>query len=96
MDPTLVLGLMKKFINKNISRYSASSSDIIAFLRVELLMLSFYKVRRSKCQDRSHDKVRISRLADYRFPTQCTLILLMLLPSRRQRMECQVLDTAES
>ena len=50
MDPTL-LGLMKAFINKNISSDPpASSSDIIAFLRVEL-MLSFYKVRRSKCQD---------------------------------------------
>ena len=94
MDPTL-LGLMKTFINKNISRDHASSSNIIAFLRVEL-MLSFYKVRRSTCQDRSHDKVRISRL-DYRFPPQCTLILSMLLvPSHCQRRGCQVLDTAKS
>ena len=65
MDPSL-LGLMKMFINKNICRDPASSSDIIAFLCVELL-LSFYKARRSKCQDRSHVKVRISRF-DYRFP----------------------------
>ena len=72
MDPTL-LGLMKTFINKNISRDPVSSSDTVAFLRVELL-LSFYKVIRSKCQDRSHDKVRISCL-DYRFPPLCTLIL---------------------
>ena len=43
VDPTL-LGLMKTFINKNISRDPASSSDIIAFLRVKL-MLSLYKVR---------------------------------------------------
>ena len=67
MDPSTLLGLMQTFINKkNISRDPASSSNIIAFLHVEL-MLYFYKVRRSKCQDRSHDKVRISRL-DYRFP----------------------------
>jgi hypothetical protein len=72
MDPTL-LGLMKTFINMNISRDPASSSDIIVFLRVEL-MLSFHKVRRSRWQDRSHVKVRISRF-DNRFPQQCTLIL---------------------
>jgi hypothetical protein len=76
MDHTL-LGLMKTFINKNISRDPVSSSDIIAFLRIELT-LSFYKVRRSKYQNRSHDKVRISRL-DYRFPPRCTLILSMLV-----------------
>ena len=46
MDPTL-LGLMKAFINKNISSDPASSSDIIAFLRVEL-MLSFYKGKKVK------------------------------------------------
>jgi hypothetical protein len=93
MDPTL-LGLMKTFRNKNIlSRDPASSSNIIAFLRVELV-LSFYKSRWSKCEDRSHhDKVRISRL-DYRFPPRCTLILSMLVPSDRQRMGCQVLDNS--
>ena len=51
MDPTL-LGLIKTFINKNISRDPASSSEIIAFLHVKL-MRSFNNVRRSKCQDRS-------------------------------------------
>ena len=93
MNPTL-LGLMKTFINKNISGDPASSSDIIAFLRVEL-MISFYKLRRSKYQDSSHDKVRISCL-DYRFPPQCTLILSMLVPSHRQRLGCQDLDTVKS
>ena len=95
MDPTL-LGLMKKtFINKNISRDPASSSNIIAFLHVEL-MLSFYKVRRSKCQDRSHVKARISRF-DYRFPPQCTLILSTLVPFHPcQRLGYQVVDTAKS
>ena len=44
MDPTL-LGLLKTFINKNISRDPVSSRNRIAFLRVEL-MLSFYKVKR--------------------------------------------------
>ena len=48
MDPTLFLELMKTFINKNISRGDpASSSDIMAFLRVKLT-LSFYKGKKVK------------------------------------------------
>ena len=44
MDPQL-LGYMKAFINSNISSSNpVSSSEIMAFVRVEL-MLSFYKVR---------------------------------------------------
>jgi hypothetical protein len=46
MDPHL-LGYMKTFINTNLPNDPVSSSDIIAFIRVEL-MLSFYKVRRFK------------------------------------------------
>lgn len=46
MDPHL-LGYMKAFINSNISCSNpVSSSEILAFVRVEL-MLSFYKVRHS-------------------------------------------------
>ena len=43
MDPQL-LGYLKTFINANMTSDPISSSDIIAFIRVEL-MLSFYKVR---------------------------------------------------
>jgi hypothetical protein len=45
MDP-MFLGYMKAFINTNMSNSNdlVSSSDIIAFIRVEL-MISFYKVR---------------------------------------------------
>ena len=45
MDPNF-LGYMKAFINANMrnSNDLVSSSDIIAFIRVEL-MISFYKVR---------------------------------------------------
>ena len=43
MDPHL-LGYMKTFINSSMVNDPVSSSDIIAFIRVEL-MLSFYKVR---------------------------------------------------
>ncbi|KAI2505553.1 hypothetical protein MHU86_8889 [Fragilaria crotonensis] len=42
MDPQL-LGYLKTFINANMTSDPVSSSDIIAFIRVEL-MLSFYKV----------------------------------------------------
>jgi hypothetical protein len=47
MDPHL-LGYMKTFINTNMSSDPVSSSDIIAFIRVEL-MLSFYKVTPGTC-----------------------------------------------
>ena len=45
MDPNF-LGYMKAFVNSNMSNSNdiVSSSDIIAFSRVEL-MISFYKVR---------------------------------------------------
>lgn len=45
MDPNF-LGYMKAFVNSNMSNSNdlVSSSDIIAFIRVEL-MISFYKVR---------------------------------------------------
>jgi hypothetical protein len=44
MDPNF-LGYMKAFVNSNMSNSNdiVSSSDIIAFIRVEL-MISFYKV----------------------------------------------------
>ena len=46
LDPNF-LGYMKAFVNSNMSNCNdlVSSSDIVAFIRVEL-MISFYKVRR--------------------------------------------------
>jgi hypothetical protein len=72
MDPNF-LGYMKAFVNSNMSNSNdiVSSSDIIAFIRVEL-MISFYKVR-------TRDNVNVSTSLHKQFHQWTTQIFPFLL-----------------